>query len=314
MIVLGLGPGDEVIVPSLSFIAPANAPRYVGATPVFADVDPITFNMTPASIEEVITERTRAVIVVHQLGMPADIDAIWVLCDRHEIAVVEDAACAIGSTYRGGLIGSHSDLVVFSFHPRKVLTTGEGGMIAVSDGEVAARLRRLRQHGMSVAGYERSEAGVPVVEEYLEKGFNYRMTDIQAAIGLVQLRRLDDVIERRRQQAAFYAEAFDSLRGIQAPVDPPYGTTNYQSYALVVEEEAVATRDEMIEALGRQGIASKPALMAAHLEPTFKGHPHGALPVTEQIHHQGLLLPLFHEMTDQQLATVAQEVDRLATG
>ncbi len=313
MIALGIGPGDEVVVPSLSFIASANAPRYVGATPVFADVDPHTFNVTAGTIEGVITDRTKAVIVVHQLGMPVDLDTIRTLCAHRGIAIVEDAACAIGSTYQGEPIGRHSDHVVFSLHPRKLLTTGEGGMVTVRDEGVAARLRRLRQHGMSVAAHDREQAQTPV-EEYVEFGFNYRMTDIQAAIGLVQLGKLDEIIERRRTQAAFYAEAFDALGGITAPSDPPYGTTNYQSYALLVGDEAATTRDEMIEALGVRGIASKPALMAAHLEPTFEGHPHGALPETERIHKDGLVLPLFHEMTDEQLVTVAEKVVRIAEG
>ncbi len=314
MIALGIGPGDEVVVPSLSFIASANAPRYVGATPVFADVDPSTFSLTAASIEGAITTRTRAVIVVHQLGMPADLDAIRALCDRRGVAIVEDAACAIGSTYRGKPIGSHGDVVVFSLHPRKLITTGEGGMVAVATDELGSRLRRLRQHGMSVGGYERSEADRVVVEEYVELGFNYRMTDIQAAIGLVQLDRLDAIIERRRSQAALYTQVFAGLRGITAPVDPPHGTTNYQTYALRIGPDAATTRDGLVDELRAHGVASKPALMAAHLEPTFAGHPHAPLPVTEQIHRDGLVLPLFHEMTDDQLAAVVKEVVRIAEG
>ncbi len=314
MIALGIGPGDEVVVPSLSFIASANAPRYVGATPVFADVDPSTFSLTAASIEEVITTRTRAVIVVHQLGMPADLDAIRALCDRRGVAIVEDAACAIGSTYRGSPIGGHSDLVVFSLHPRKLLTTGEGGMITVGDEAMAARLRRLRQHGMNVAAYERDQAQQSIVEEYVELGFNYRLTDIQAAIGLVQLRRLDELVERRRDRAADYAKAFAAVPGVTVPSDPPYGTTNYQSYSLRIGAGATADRDEVIEALLAQDIASKPALRAAHHEPAFQGHPHGPLPVTDQIHRDGLLLPLFHEMTDEQQRRVVDAVSSAVIG
>ena len=314
MIALGLGPGDEVVVPSLSFIASANAPRYVGATPVFADVDPPTFNLTAASIEEVITAHTRAVIVVHQLGMPADLDAIRALCDPRGIAIVEDAACAIGSTYRGSRIGGHSDLVVFSLHPRKLLTTGEGGMVAVATDELGSRLRRLRQHGMNVAAYERDQTQESIVEEYVELGFNYRLTDIQAAIGLVQLSRLDEIVERRRDLAADYARAFAAVPGVTVPSDPPYGTTNYQSYSLRIGAGANADRDEVIEDLLAQNIASKPALRAAHHEPAFQGHPHGPLPVTEQIHRDGLLLPLFHEMTDEQQRRVVDAVSNLVVG
>ena len=313
MISLGIGPGDEVVVPSLSFIASANAPRYVGATPVFADVDPKTFNLTAGTIEQVISDRTRAIIVVHQLGMPADIQAIRSLCEARGIEVVEDAACAIGSTYRGEPIGSHSGHVIFSLHPRKLLTTGEGGMITTSSG-LAARLRRLRQHGMTASGFERSRADRVIVEEYIEEGYNYRLTDIQAAIGIVQLGRLDEIVEQRRKQAAFYTHSFDGLRGITTPADPSYGTTNHQSFWIRVDDDASTTRDGLIASLGARGIAAKPALMAAHLEPTFSGHPHAPLPVTEQIHRDGLVIPLFHGMSDQQLSTVVEEVVRVAGG
>jgi len=313
LISLGIGAGDEVVVPSLSFIATANAPRYVGATPVFADVDPHTFNVTARTIKGVITDRTKAVIVVHQLGMPVDLDTIRTLCAHRGIAIVEDAACAIGSTYQGEPIGRHSDHVVFSLHPRKLLTTGEGGMVTVRDERVAARLRRLRQHGMSVAADDREQAQTPV-EEYVEFGFNYRMTDIQAAIGLVQLGKLDEIVERRRDLAADYARAFAAVPGVTVPSDPLYGTTNYQSYSLRIGAGATADRDEVIEALLAQDIASKPALRAAHHEPAFQGHPHGPLPVTDQIHRDGLLLPLFHEMTDEQQTRVIDAVSSVVVG
>ncbi|HLZ39270.1 MAG TPA: aminotransferase class I/II-fold pyridoxal phosphate-dependent enzyme [Mycobacteriales bacterium] len=186
---LGVGPGDEVVVPSLSFIATANAARYVGATPVFADVEETTQNLTDATVAAVLTARTRAVVVVHQAGVPADLGVIHRLCDPLGIAVVEDAACALGSTYRGAPIGGHSELVAFSFHPRKILTTGEGGLLVTTRADWAGRARRLREHGMSVSAAERHGAGRVVLESYSETGFNYRMTDIQAAVGLVQLRR-----------------------------------------------------------------------------------------------------------------------------
>lgn len=308
MVALGLGAGDEVITPSLSFIASANAPRYVGATPVFADVDPLTFNVTVDSVAAVASDRTRAVIVVHQLGMPADLEPIRSWCDDRGVAVVEDAACAIGSTYRGRPIGGHSEQVVFSFHPRKLVTTGEGGMVAVPSPDDAARLRRLRQHGMTVDAHARNQARAPVTEEYVEAGFNYRMTDIQAAVGLVQLGKLEAMIERRRDQADVYRKAFDGLAGVSTPSDPPYGSTNYQSYAIRIEGDARRDRDEVVAALRAHGIGAKPALMAAHLEPTFAGHPHGSLAVSEAIHREALLLPLFHTMTNDQQERVIDAV------
>ena len=183
----GVGPGDEVIVPSLSFIATANAVWQCGATPVFADVDPRTYNLDPAAAERAITPRTKAIMPVHQIGLPADMDAFLALAERHGLAIVEDAACAIGATYKGRPIGSLGPLACFSLHPRKVITCGEGGMIAVHDAEVAERLRRLRQHAMDLSDLARHGASDVVFEYYPERGWNARMTDMQAALGLCQL-------------------------------------------------------------------------------------------------------------------------------
>jgi len=185
MVAAGIGPGDEVIVPSLSFIATANAVRYVGADPVFADVDATTQNLTPETVQPCLTARTRAIIAVDQGGIPADMDALRALCEPRGIVIVQDAACAVGSVYRGRPAGAGAFLAAYSFHPRKLLTTGEGGMVVTTDEAVAARLRRLREHGMDVSAAQRHASRQPVIEHYLEVGFNYRMTDVQAAIGLV---------------------------------------------------------------------------------------------------------------------------------
>jgi dTDP-4-amino-4,6-dideoxygalactose transaminase len=224
----GVGAGDEVVVPSLSFIATANAARYVGATPVFADVEPATQNLTATTVEPVLTPATRAVIVVDQGGTPADLDSLRALCEPRGIAVVEDAACAIGATYQGKPAGSGAAFAAFSFHPRKVITTGEGGMVTVRDAEVAARLRRLREHGMNVSAAERHASRQPILEQYTEVGFNYRMTDVQAAVGLVQLRKLDAVVARRRELAARYRALLSDLPGLRTTADPAYGTSNFQ--------------------------------------------------------------------------------------
>ena len=206
LLAAGIGPGDEVVVPSLSFIATANAARYVGAVPVFADVDEATQNLTPATVEPCLTPRTRAVILVDQAGVPADLDAMHDLCGPRGITVVEDAACAVGSVYRGRPVGAGANLATFSFHPRKLLTTGEGGMLVTPDLDVAARLRRLREHGMDLSAAARHASRQPVIEHYLELGFNFRMTDVQAAIGLVQLGKLDQLIARRRLLAQRYQQ------------------------------------------------------------------------------------------------------------
>jgi dTDP-4-amino-4,6-dideoxygalactose transaminase len=295
---VGAGPGDDVVVPSLSFIATANAVRGAGANPVFADVELATQNLSVASVGERLTPRTKAVILVHQAGVPADVEAMHDLLDPLGIAIVEDAACAIGSTYRGAPVGAHSGHVAFSFHPRKLLTTGEGGMLAVASGDSARRGRRLREHGMNVGAAERSDAGEVIVESYLEPGFNYRMTDIQAAVGLVQLERLEGIVARRRERAQRYQELLAGIPGLRTIADPPYGKTNFQSFWVLLPDECPASP---VEALGRlldAGVSGRRGIMATHLEPAYERHPHGPLPVSEKLATRSLILPLHDELDD----------------
>jgi dTDP-4-amino-4,6-dideoxygalactose transaminase len=312
LVALGIGPGDEVIVPSLSFIATANAVRYVGATPVFADVDPTTLNLVPETIEPRVTSATRAVLLVHQAGIPADIDAIARLCSARDIALVEDAACAIGSTLRGVPIGGHSDLVVFSFHPRKVLTTGEGGMVTTPRDDWAQRLRRLRDHGMSVSASDRHESTKPVFEQYLETAFNYRMTDIQAAVGRVQLSRLAAILVRRRALGTRYQARLADIPGLVTAQDPPHATTNYQSFWVTLPDGFPMSRDALLQAMMNEGISPRRGIMAAHLEPAYLGHPHGPLPHTERLSRQSLILPLYPQMTEEQQDRVIAVLRRAA--
>ncbi|RDI22302.1 perosamine synthetase [Lentzea flaviverrucosa] len=294
---LGIGPGDEVVVPSLSFIATANAVRYTGATPVFADVEVETGNLSASTVEPVLTERTRAVMVVHQAGVPADVDALKAFCEPRGIAVIEDAACAAGSTYKGKPVGTNALLAAWSFHPRKLLTTGEGGMVTTDDPDWAVRLKRLREHGMSVSAADRHNGGSAVIEQYLETAFNYRMTDIQAAVGLVQLSKLDAIIARRRELAARYHELLADT-GITTVTDPEYGTTNYQSFWVWLPEGA--DRQEVLAGLAERGVSARRGIMASHLEPAYEGHPCAELPVTEAFTARTLILPLFHDMTESE--------------
>jgi dTDP-4-amino-4,6-dideoxygalactose transaminase len=303
LVVLGVGPGDEVVVPSLSFIATANAARYVGATPVFADVDLDTGNLTVETIDAVRTARTRAVIAVHQGGVPADVDALRRACADWSVALVEDAACAAGSTVRGRPVGAGALLAAWSFHPRKVITTGEGGMVTTDDGESAARLRRLREHGMNVSAADRHASAQPVLESYLETGFNYRMTDIQAAVGLVQLRRLDALVARRRELAARYRLLLADVPGVRPVTDPAYGTGNFQSYWVLLEGGG---RDEALAALAAAGVSARRGIMAAHLEPAYADLPTAPLPNTERLTRDSLILPLFHDMTGDDQEYVAR--------
>lgn len=308
LVVAGIGPGDDVVVPSFSFIATANAPTYVGARPVFADVDPLTGNVTAATLADAITEATRAVIVVDQGGMPVDLLPIRELCDPLGIVVIEDAACGAGSTYRGHPVGAGAQLVAWSFHPRKVLTTGEGGMLTTSNGEWAARARQLREHGMSVSASARAASVLAPAEEYLEIGFNYRMTDLQAAVGLVQLGRLPEMVRRRRELASRYAELFRDLPGIRAVADPEWGETNFQSYWVEIEPSENVDRERVMEALARADISARRGIMAAHRQPAYWAAETGsaALDATERLTDNTLILPLYHELTyDEQDRVVA---------
>ncbi len=301
LVLAGVGPGDEVVVPSLSFIATANAARYVGATPVFADVDPITQNLTPATIAPALTPATRAVVLVDQAGVPADIDAVRALCEPLGIPVVQDAACAVGSTWRGEPVGARAKVAAFSFHPRKVITTGEGGMLVTEDAELAARGRRLREHGMSVSAADRHQAKGPVLEQYLETGFNHRMTDIQAAVGLVQLAKLDAIVARRRELGERYQRMLADTPGLAAAVtaaDPVGGTTNFQSFWLCLPATFPMSRDDLLGTLAAHGVSARRGIMASHLEPAYAGTDHPALPVTERLTRDSLILPLYHDLSD----------------
>jgi dTDP-4-amino-4,6-dideoxygalactose transaminase len=309
----GIGPGDEVVVPSLSFIATTNVVRYVGATPVFADVDARTLNLTPATVAAAMTERTRAVIVVDQAGMPADIAAIAAVTGDG-VALIEDAACAIGSTYAGRPVAAGARYGVFSFHPRKILTTGEGGMVVTDDAGVATRLRRRREHGMSVSAADRHAGASVKLEQYLEVGFNYRMTDLQAAVGLVQLDRLGEVIAQRRARAARYHDALAAIDGAVMPQDPPWGTTNHQSFWLELPTDFPMGRDDLLAYLLERGISARRGIMAAHLEPACADLVAPALPVTERLTARSLILPLYHQMTDDEQDHVVAAVLDAAKG
>jgi dTDP-4-amino-4,6-dideoxygalactose transaminase len=314
LLAAGIGPGDEVVIPSMSFIAAANVVRHVGATPVFGDVDAATLNMTPATIEAVCSSATRAVILVHQVGTPADIDAVRALCDARSYILIEDAACAIGSVYKGQPVGAHSDLVAFSFHPRKIITTGEGGMLVVGRDDWATTTRRLREHGMSVSAAERHARRDVVLESYDMVGHNFRMTDVQAAIGIVQLGRLDAIIARRRELAHRYQEHLREVPGIVRTIDdPPWGLTNYQSFWIELGDDFPMSRDGLLRFFMERAISGRRGVMAAHVEPAYADLPLRApLPVTEHQTDATIVLPMFHDMTLEQQDRVIDAVREAA--
>jgi perosamine synthetase len=304
LIVAGVGSGDEVICPSMSYIATANAIRYVGATPVFAEVLPETYNIDPTDCERKITSKTKAILIVHQIGMPADIDQFKFLCEAYNIKLIEDAACAIGSEYKRKKIGSHSELVCFSFHPRKIISTGDGGMITTNRPDYYNRLKLLRQHGMSVNDQVRHQSKKIVFEEHLEIGYNYRMTDIQAAVGIKQLKKLDWIVAERRKIALRYHNAFKHLPYFRLPLEPDGYQSNYQSYSVYLKEFCPIQRNDLMQNLLDKGIATRRGIMTAHREGAYRTFSPVSLPVSEDLQDNSILLPLFVPMIEEQVEFV----------
>ena len=305
MIVAGIGSGDEVICPSMSYIATANSIMYVGAKPVFAEVHPETYNLDVADAEQRITSKTKAILLVHQIGMPADIDAFRALCDKHNLVLIEDAACAAGSSYKGKKIGSHSDLVCFSFHPRKVISTGDGGMVTTNNEAFAERMKLLRQHGMSVNAGARHGATKIIFEDHLEVAYNYRMTDIQAAVGIRQLEKLDWIVEERRKIAQRYLTELADIACIRLPKEESGYFTNWQSFSIYLKPEAPLTRNELMQALLDKGIASRRGVMTSHRETAYKEYCRDlSLPRTEDACDRSIIIPLYVPMKDNEVTTI----------
>ena len=319
----GVGAGDEVITVSHSFIATANAIRYCGAIPVFVDVQPDTYNIDPARLETARSARTRAILAVHQLGMPCDLAALVPIARRIGVPLIEDAACAAGSEIlwdgRWERVGRpHGDVACFSFHPRKVMTTGDGGMLTTSNADWDRRFRLWRQHSMSATDTMRHASRRVVAEEYTELGFNYRLTDLQAAIGRVQLERLPAMVAGRRAIARRYDESLRAIRGLQLPYEPPWARSNWQSYCVRLPKGV----DQMhvMQSMLDDGVATRRGVMCAHSEPAYRYEPWrsdgsaDALAHSEAIHATGLMLPLYVDMTDDDQACVAASLARAIQG
>lgn len=306
-----IGPGDEVICPSFTFIATANSVLYAGATPVFVDIDARTYNIDRAKIEAAITSRTKAIIPVDQIGLAADLDPILEIAQRHGLHVIEDAAPGLGATYKGRPVGAISPITCFSFHPRKSITTGEGGVITTDDDEVAARARVIRSHGASISDLARHNASTVTIEAYEELGFNYRMTDIQAAIGIEQLNKLDDILSRRRHLAGRYNMLLPEIPGVSVPYVPDYAEHTYQSYCIRLDPERVAPRNDVMERMLALGVATRRGIMTIHEEPYYVNRfGHVSLPVTETATRDTLLLPLFASMTEDEQDRVIEALRR----
>jgi perosamine synthetase len=272
LLAVGVQPGDEVITVSHSFIATANVIRYCGATPVFVDIDPITFNIDPTLIESAVTDRTRAILCVHQIGMPCNLAAITEIARRHSLYVVEDAACAIGSEifWQGQWekIGKpQSDIACFSFHPRKVISTGDGGMITTANEEWDAKFRLLRQHGMSVPDTVRHGSSQVIFESYPIVGYNFRMTDIQAAVGREQLKRLPEIVERRRELASRYKALLSETPGLGLPEEPEWARSTWQSFCVRLPDGL--DQRQVMQSMLDAGVATRRGVMCSHREDSY---------------------------------------------
>jgi perosamine synthetase len=308
LLAAGVGPGDEVITVSHSFIATSNAIRYCGAAPVFVDVEPDTYNIDPQLIESAITPSTKAILCVHQLGMPCDLVEVVAIGHRRALVVIEDAACAIGSEIlwngRWERIGKpHGDIACFSFHPRKVVTTGDGGMITTNRPEWDAKFRLWRQHGMSVPDTIRHGAREVIFESYPEVGFNYRMTDLQAAVGRVQLTRLPAIIAERRRLAARYAELLSEIAPLRTPAEPAWARSNWQSYCVRLPDGC--DQRHAMQALLDDGISTRRGVMCAHLEVPYANSEMQPLPVSTEAHQRTIILPLFDSLSEAEQLWIA---------
>jgi perosamine synthetase len=320
LLTIGVQPGDEVITVSHSYIATANSIRYCGATPVFVDIEAQTYNINALLIEQAISCRTRAILVVHQMGMPCALRDILIIAHEHNLPVIEDAACAIGSELiqengQWEKIGRpHGDIACFSFHPRKVITTGDGGMLTTNNEQWDKQFRLLRQHGMSISDTMRHTSKQMLFESYPILGYNYRMSDLQAAMGREQLKRLPEIIKRRRTLANYYQEQLSNLPDLTLPLEPNWAKSNWQSYCLGLPE--YCDQQQVMQAMLNAGIATRRGIMCIHREIAYQTESWSCgisqencqcppsscqrLAKSEQAQKQAILLPLFYEITQEQ--------------
>lgn len=312
LLAVGVGAGDEVITVSHSYIATANSVRYCGAIPVFVDIELESYNLDPNLIEAAITPRTRAILCVHQIGMPCDLEAILAVAAAHGLPVVEDAACAIGSEInledRWERIGSpRGDIAAFSFHPRKIVSTGDGGMLTTRNPDYDRQFKLLRQHGMSVPDTVRHGSNQVIFETHPVLGYNYRMTDIQAAVGREQLKRVPEIVAQRRRLAARYNELLANNIGIETPAEPARARSNWQSYSVTLpaHRDQRAVMQSMLDA----GVATRRGIMCAHREGGYRNG--WRLPNSEFAQDRRIILPLYHQMTDDEQGLVADTLKRV---
>jgi len=312
---MGIGPGDEVLVPAFTWVATANVVLYCGATPVFVDVDPITYNIDIADVSRKLTSNTKAIIVVHLFGLCVDMDALRAQIPAH-VKIVEDGACAAGASYKGVPAGGLGDAASFSFHPRKSITTGEGGMVTTNDDDIAEIANRLRNHGAAVSEEQRHMGPRPyLLPDFNLLGFNYRMTDLQGAVGLVQLRKLDSFIAERQQWAEFYRDQLANLEWLRMPVFPKNGNHAWQAFVTYIDpEKATMSRNEIMEQLQARGISTRPGTHAVHMlgyyRERFGINPHD-FPGARDCDQNTMAIPLHNKMTQEDFRFVVDTLQSL---
>ncbi|MBN1781684.1 DegT/DnrJ/EryC1/StrS family aminotransferase [bacterium] len=302
----GIRPGDEIIVPVFTCMADANAVLMAGAVPVFADIDERTFNIDPECAESMITHRTRGLLIVDQIGLPADLDSLTAVARKHDLIVVDDAATSLGARYRGKPLGGHGLVTTFSFHPRKMITTGEGGMMLTDSEEIAEKARIYRSAGASVSDFERHRAKGMILQQYDVAGFNYRMTDIQAAIGLIQFGKLEEMVRIRNEQARYYTESLGSMDELECPHVPDYAESCFSSYLVKIRKGCPVTPSGVIRVMSEKGISCRFGIMPLHREPYFRGRnlPDTLYPVCCDVASRSFFIPIFPGLKSGEMKTV----------
>lgn len=308
---LNLGPNDEVIVPAFTWITSANTAEYVGAKVVFADINPNTFNLDPQKVEDAITPATKAIVAVHLFGLSAPMDELKTIADKHDLYIIEDAACAIGTTYKGRPVGGLGDIGCFSFHPRKVITTGEGGMATTNDEHLASLLGSLRNHGSAGVRPEEAYERQPwTMARFPYLGFNYRMSDIQAAVGCAQLDKLEGLLTERRACAKRYDQLLKDQDAIMIPSDPD-GTEghSYQSYVIRLKSGDREERNRLMIEFSKENIEVRPGTHAVHNQEYYQSKYHltpSDYPMSTLCEHSSITLPIFPGMTESEQEKVVQ--------
>lgn len=308
----GITKGDEVITTPVTFVASSNCVLYVGATPVFADIDPETYNINPAEIGRAITDKTKAIIAVDFTGQPADMDEIRKIAVNHNLVVIEDAAHSLGATYKGRNVGTLADMTMFSFHPVKHITTAEGGIIVTDSQEYAEKLRVFRSHGIINQNLSKDEG--PWYYEMVDLGYNYRLTDMEATLGISQLKRLPEFVEKRRAIADFYNREFSKLQGVKIPFQNPDTNSSWHLFMLCLQLDKLnVSRREVFEALRAENIGVHVHYTPVYTQPYYQnlGYQKGSCPVAEHWYETALTIPIFPKMTDEDAQTVVDAVKKV---